>query len=284
MAFTKTRIWRGGVAGSVAGEHEGDAVGPSEEPTSPRAAQADTGSDLDAEANWERAAQVRAAQAPHFDADQHTPPFAITRLWPIEQLFPDEHGAQTPPPTVVRKLPANAPAWSRPSPLEGTLKLWWRGLRARAVQRERSSARSPSTGRVGVALLCVTLVVAAVQLLPRARDRLRPAHAASPPALPEPPAALLRATRQARTEDAAPAAHAPSVLDRGAVPAGLERSAIDALVAGDLARAGQLYQRLAQAAPHDPAFGEALRVIASQTSGAPAQQTRDTLTRGAGSM
>lgn len=265
MAFTKTRIWRGGVAGSGSQEPDHDTVVPSEPAPQPRLT-GDAAVHTELEAGWERAARARAAQAPGFDRDEHTPPFAITRLWPIEELFPDEHGAPSPPVAPIPKLPA--PAWSTPSPLEGTLKLWWRGLRARTTTHEALPGAGARLRRVGVALLCLTCLVVATQLVPRARDRLRPAHAASPPALPDPPAALQGKAGQARPAAAAHTDGAPHI-ERSSLPPGLERSAIDALVAGDMARAKELYQRLAEAAPEQPAFSQALRVIAGQEQGRP---------------
>jgi hypothetical protein len=230
MDASKTRIYRGGLAGLIgASERE-----------SAELAQL-TAAD-------ERPPAPHTSQVPPTPAQSRTltglaglraPPSALhaTRIMPIEKLLPG-HVVSPPTAAELRAAKADRQAGAR--------------LRTRRAPR--------FLGHVLVAVL--TLLAVAVWRLPLT-DRA-PAGArrvvAVPIASPPPTAASMLQAELTPPSAAKPATPEPHTTPRP----GLERAAVDAVVAGDYARAGELYRELARAQPASPVFAAAVRILAAR--------------------
>lgn len=248
MAFTKTRIWRGGIAGVTP-----DAAPPPEDEAPEPLPFSDTlhGNFSSAEQeHLERAAErVSSSVLPGFQVVQPTPS-STTRFLPIEQLFPEQH-------EQARRTHALTPA---PQPAWGARV---RGLFSRrTTTRREQPVQQPERRRL-------LLGVCALLVLALAAGLLAPVLRAPEPA---PEASALEPESGALAADVAPESPAPAddpaqpaaqqqASLRAAKPVGLERSAVDALISGDLARATDLYQRLSQSAPDERVYREALRIL-----------------------
>lgn len=274
MSFTKTRIWHGGIAEITRGEglppppHHAQQVAehcagpteatemlPAEEPVPSRATEPRAPVD-ELLARWDQAAERLNAPKSVRDDDLETTPVAlsITRLLPIEELFPQQGEEQ-------------APALA-PSRNEG-----WRSWLSAA--RERAESGRPARARARVMLLLAgALALAVVFTRPLwlgTDEHPAQAHASATPGQTRVTAdAPSKQEARSSTEGAAgPVALQRTdraVAARHAGPEGLERSAIDAVVSGDLVRALRLYQALVQAAPNHPVYREALRIISDQVA------------------
>jgi hypothetical protein len=251
MAFTKTRIWRGGLTDMepLAGAAPAPPAGTAEAPScSPEQIEV-----------FERsAARIAASDAPPGLDPRPPSPLATTRFLPIEQLFPEQQRKTREPveltPVVFRRRVTD---------------LFVR-LRARAVRYENLTVRRRPVRRVLFLALLIAITAAAAVALPMAERQLGAVHAASARSAtrvqkPAAPALDPEEPAQAR----APAdAHVESdrTVRSATKPQGLERSAIDALISGDLTRAAQLYGRLADGAPEEPVYREARRILLNLTS------------------
>lgn len=243
MAFTKTRIWRGSPS----------EVDPSADEPPPEEPEAAACSPEQAQLFERTAARLAGGRVlPGFEGDQ-TSPLAVTRFLPIEQLF----SAQ---PQAPREPVALTPVRSG-----RRLAVLLARLRARAVRYERLPARPRPLRRLFFVALLIAVAVGAASALPLAKRRLAAVHAASAP--PAAPARTGKLAHAVETEAEPQRTHGAPEQARGisAKPQGLERSAVDALISGDLNRAAQLYGRLADGAPHEPVYREARRILLNQT-------------------
>jgi hypothetical protein len=250
MAFTKTRIWRGGLTDiePLATAAPAPLAGTAEAPScSPEQI-----------AVFERsAARIAASDAPP-GLDRPPSPLATTRFLPIEQLFPEQQRKTREPveltPVVFRRRVTDLFA----------------RLRAGAVRYENLPVRRRPVRRVLFLALLIAIMAAAAVALPMAERQLGAVHAASArtatraqkpaaPALDTEEPAQASAPADARVES-------DRAVRSATKPQGLERSAIDALISGDLTRAAQLYGRLADGAPHEPVYREARRILLNLTS------------------
>jgi hypothetical protein len=284
MAFTRTRIWHGGNAqlglppaggneplGPPPDAEEPGSVPLTPVPASPRRRDAQ-----------QRVTPAGPAELPPGQASSDfIPGFApgaareqaATRFMPIEELFPELTDDATHAPQLGR--PANArrperPLVETPTGLRGARRsrprrwpilvlalaslalgatLWSRDVRVELGARlARAGATAASVGRSAPS---PPPAASGAGALPEPQP-----HAPKPePAAAAPARGSATATKKA--------AHAPDARAASAATPGLERAAIDALIAGDFARAELLYARLARGAAPE-AIREALRILASR--------------------
>jgi hypothetical protein len=282
MAFTRTRIWHGGKAqpglppdaqpGQPPDAPEPGSVPLMPVPASPRRREAQH--------------RVTPAGPAEFPSDQapssdYIPGFApgaareqaATRFMPIEELFPEQAGDTTHAAhagSLSRARRPERPLVETPIGLRGARRsrprrwpilvlalaslalgttLWSRDVRVELGARlARAGAAAASVGRT------------APSPAPAASggDELREPK----PHAPGPEHAGAGSARGSATA-AKNAAHSPDGRAASAPTPGLERAAIDALIAGDFARAEQLYARLTRGAAPE-AIREALRILASR--------------------
>lgn len=172
-----------------------------------------------------------------------------TRFFPIDSLLPP-----TEPATVPREAAdaAPEPASDRHVDTHPTLRLArhlaqlrgkWPGLRALPTRRFALYA----------ALVCCALALLAWPAPPAPAGRV--AAASAPQAPP--------AQRLPRSDQPLSAPVLPSTAS------GLERAAVDALVAGDYVAAQVRYRQLTQAVPDNRAFAEAQRILTLRVQGVP---------------
>jgi hypothetical protein len=167
---------------------------------------------------------------------------AATRFMPIEELFPDSpesaaHSeARTARPHREQRSAPNTHRW-----------FFARGGRAQQLL----------AGLIVLLVVALGVKLAWRRLLdPGGIAPQRSAPTAAPEPLATPPAA-------SAPERAPP----PPDAARGALPpAGLERAAVDAMIAGDFTRAEKLYARLARSGRGSEAVQEALRIVRGRTT------------------
>lgn len=273
MAFTRTRIWRGGNAplGVPPDAQEPGSVPLAPVPESPRREPQPRTTPVGH-------TELLSGQAPSAD---YIPGFApgaareqaATRFMPIEELFPEladdaPHAAQAgrlanarrperplvETPTGLRGARRSRPRrWpilvlALASLALGTM-LWSRDVRVELGAR---------LARAGAATAHVGRTAPSPPPAASGGDELR----GPKPHAPAPEHVSAGSARGSATA-AKSAAPAPDGRAANAHAPGLERAAIDALIAGDFARAEQLYARLARGAAPE-AIREALRILASR--------------------
>jgi hypothetical protein len=250
MAFTRTRIWHGG--NTPRDPEEPGSVPLTPVPESPGR-----------EGARQAPEQRFSDQAPSAD---YIPGFApgaareqvATRFMPIEELFPDvaaDPAAHEPPSRASARRPSRALV-ETPTGLRG-------GSRARA-------RRWPI-----LVLALASLVLGATLWSHDVRRQLGAGLARAGAAVRQAKPTADSAPRAGAAHEAAEAAPVPATAPQSptqrtptpraesAPGPGLERAAIDALIAGDFARAEKLYARLARGSPPEP-IREALRILSSR--------------------
>jgi hypothetical protein len=284
MAFTRTRIWHGGNAqlglppgGNAQPGLPPDAPEPGSVPLTPVPA-SPRRREAQQRVTPAGPAEFPSGQAPSSDFIPGFAPGAAreqaaTRFMPIEELFPEltddaPHAAQAGRHANARR--PERPLVETPTGLRGARRsrtrrwpilvlalaslalgttLWSHDVRVELGARlARAGAAAASVGR------------SAPRPPPEASggDELREPK----PHAPEPERAGAGSAKSSATT-AKNAAHAPDGRAASAPTPGLERAAIDVLIAGDVARAEQLYARLARGAAPE-AIREALRILASR--------------------
>lgn len=255
MAFTKTRIWRSGLAdlrvAQGAGSVEEGAHPPLRFPVGPDA-EAREAPPLP-EPPPTKDEEVLAARPEHADAAPgltHERSMAATRFYPIEQLISDRAVQQSTGAATTRRTLRD-----RLKQLLGTLS---------AGAPPRSAARLRWRGKVALAVLFGCVTVGTKLALPAGHPERAGSPRPSPQAGPEVGAARPhQAPASGPTAKPAPRPKAAGAAARRApADAALERAAVDALIAGDFERAQRLYGQLAQSAPPGSVFHEALRILA----------------------
>lgn len=271
MAFTRTRIWHGGNAqlGLPPDAQDAGSVPLTPVPESPRrdAPRRETPADSE---------ELPAGQAPSADFIPGFAPGAAreqaaTRFMPIEELFPEltDDAPRAPAGRLGRAQRSERPLVETPTGLRGARRqrprrwpilvlalaslalgatLWSRDVRVELGARlARAGAAAAGAGRA-------------------AQSPARTAGGGEEPgSKPHAAGAEQASADSARGIKAATKDDAGATASRAAsAPApGLERAAIDALIAGDFARAETLYARLARGAAPE-AIREALRILASR--------------------
>lgn len=235
MRYSKTRIWHGG-AFKLDDVHA-------------------QGSDLEA---TERDAEDALARETSGEAAATGSEPEPTRFYPIEELFPGHARA------TGEEVDAEPKGDSRARP-QGLLERLRRAWLSRAT-----TLAAPTRGeRVlrGALIVAPLVVLGLIAALSYARSRERLASeevgAASAPAS-DPttsgPGPRAEASSASPMEpDEAREADAPAELTPG-----LERAAVDALIRGDLDEAERRYRELVRQNPAQPAFREALRILANR--------------------
>lgn len=274
MAFTRTRIWHGGDAnfGLEGGAQEPGAAPLAPAPESPGGQQTQAGAGLP-------------TISPDHAADAHyIPGFApgagreqaATRFLPIEELFPElaaDANSQEPPrardkerqrvdtPTGLRRpLPRRWPIMALA--LAGLVlgaTYWSSGFEVDAPPA-REGAAGAHEGAAPLRAGATTTSAVRASRPPGSPGELDPpaARVTAPQSVGE----AVSARALPPSQDASQAA-SRSPARAHELPPGLERAAIDALIAGDFARAEKLYARLATGAPPE-AIREALRILSSR--------------------
>jgi hypothetical protein len=282
MAFTRTRIWHGGKAqpgqppgGNAQPELPPDAPEPGSVPLMPVPA-SPRRHDAQQRVTPAGPAEFPFDQAPSSDyipgfAPGATREQAATRFMPIEELFPElSDDATTRAAQASRRPGPRRPLLETPTGLRGTrrsrtrrwpilvLALASLALGATLWSRDVRVELGAGLARAGAAAASVTRSAPRPPPPVSGGDELREPK----PDAPGPERAGAGSAKRSATA-AKKAAHAPDGRAGSASTPGLERAAIDALIAGDFARAEQLYTRLAHGAAPE-AIREALRILASR--------------------
>lgn len=293
-AKAKTKIWHGGLPSLLGAENAAQAqaaVAAAVAPLAP-AGKGDAEPIAPVAAPTQSGAGKRVLPAP---AGVATPSSwqAVTRVLPIEHVFPNAAGAERTAAAHVAAARASAiatapittaavktetesapidldPLWP-PLTLGARLRARLRGAaaapHAHGLAARRARGLSGKLGRERLMLYGGMLALVTALLLVRV-VRGAGAEAGEPPAvdapaaqraesLPVAPRSATAAAGSAATATAAPRA-------AGAIrtaPQGLERAAADALARGDYAAAERIYAELAKSVPEPSAYSEAARIL-----------------------
>ncbi len=228
MSFQKTRIWHGGLS-------ELGVPGAPARATPQGQVETQHGSAADASAPGGLPFSGAAAAEGLKPARN----FAATRFFPIDQLYHAEAAGASAGPAQPGELSEDEVAVLRPRSRR------WAKLKA-----------APPWKLVAYAVL----IGAAGTVL------AWPAEQAAGRRAPEPNVAPTHEPRALPAQTAPGAEGRAPVREASSAPAGLERSAVDALVAGDAHAAQERYGRLARARPENAAFAEAQRILSGRSS------------------
>ena len=176
---------------------------------------------------------------PGFETPPNKREAAPTRVLPIEQLFPGMQSYAAPATHTRTEEPLTATCDSQRTSRMFVLRArHWHAL------------------KVAFATIIVTLVIYLALQPPEPAGTQPDTPRAAPPAVQAIRAQALE-SRPARATAATTASPAPP---------GLERAAVNALIAGDYALARSLYQQLASATPSASVYGEAARILSARTT------------------
>jgi hypothetical protein len=284
---TKTKIWHGGLSALL---------GSAADPPRPSGTGTGTGTGASANASTEQAApliapEARAALLAPQPASLPSSWQAVTRILPIEQLFPNPagNGEQSRPSGAVASV---ATATAVPSaarlPNDSTtaresvdtaivfspltpgakLRAWAAGIAASLPANALLTRATRLTDRFGRerlflygGLLCLVLALLFVRVVrSTSAEQSEDAPVETPRTEAENPPPIDRRVATGNG-DRAPAAALPSANAAPTAATGLERAAADALARGDYAGAQRIYTELAKSTPEPSVYSEAARIL-----------------------
>ena len=243
MAFTRTRIWRYGIASMA------DAPAETQDAQAQRPGLAHASEALRAAADsgWVAPAHSLRGTLPGFELPNAARESAATRVLPIEQLFPALR------PTSPVREPLLAPETTFDAIPAGDRNTQ-RTARLFLLRRRHWQSIKIALAVVIVALLGFLLLEPDPASLQQVRLDATDAAPAAPQPLPPNATPTQAVTRAPEPPQKAGSAPQP----------GLERAAVNALIAGDLARAQSIYADLARTRAAPSAYSEALRILAAR--------------------